>query len=519
MTPHPHAPVALGALVARLTGAGLVVRTAGADKDREIVRLTADSRAAAPGVAFFATRGEAADGHAFLGAAIAAGASVVVCEALTPEVEAAAEAAGTAVVVATSSRAAYAEAAALAFGDPSHALVMVGITGTNGKTTTAFLLHHLFERLGCTAGMIGTVEVRIGAACRPSTHTTPDALALQGLLREMADAGVTHVAMEVSSHALDQARTGAVRFAAAAFTNLTRDHLDYHPTFEHYAASKQRLFDGLAPGSLAVVNADDPHGAAMAGATAARVLTYGESDGADLHVAVRDNALTGLCLEMTGLGLVEAPRRYRLVGGFNAANLACAAAVGIGLGFDAVGVLDALATAPPVPGRFEQFVDDLGRVVVVDYAHTPDALENALATMRATMGEKGCLWVVFGCGGDRDAGKRPLMAAVAERLADRLVLTSDNPRTEDPEAILDAIAAGLARPDAAVRLADRRAAIGYAARQAAAGDAILVAGKGHEPYQIVGTETLHFDDREEVQALFGACPPSAPVAGAPASRA
>ena len=527
-----HPPVALADLARRLAGAGMIVRADRADADVQVTRLTADSREAGPGALFVATRGAGADGHAYLGAALDAGAAGIVCETLTDDMADVAAARGAAVLVVRSSREAYAEAAAMAWGDPSRALTMVGVTGTNGKTTTAFLLHHLFGTLGVTAGMIGTVETRIGDVCRPSTHTTPDALALHGLLREMASAGVTHVAMEVSSHALDQARVHGVRFAAAAFTNLTRDHLDYHPSFEDYAAAKRRLFDGLAPGALAVTNADDAHGAAMVAQTAARVRTYAVALGgdaaappADLRVDVRENVLAGLFLEMTGMGLAQAPRRYRLVGAFNAANLGCAAAVAIGLGFDAVAVLDALAAAPPVPGRFEQFVDDIGRVVVVDYAHTPDALENALATMRATMGPKGCLWVVFGCGGDRDAGKRPQMAAAAERLADRLVLTSDNPRTEDPEAILDAIAAGLTRAPEA-RLADRLAAIAYVAHEAAAGDAVLIAGKGHEAYQIVGHETRHFDDRETAQALFGAAAPAPsaasaafPLTGASARRA
>ena len=504
----------LTSLLDRLTAAGLLVRTYGRiGHDAGFAHLTADSRAVRSGSLFVAIRGGQADGHRFLDKAVKHGALAILCEAVPPDVADLTKGGphgGTVLVQVASTRAALAEAAALHAGDPSARLAVVGVTGTNGKTTTTFLLHHLFEALGEPTGLVGTIETRVGNERRPATHTTPDPLALQALLRRMAEARCTRVAMEVSSHALDQDRVRGVRFAAGVFTNLTRDHLDYHPGFEAYGAVKKRLFDGLGEGTVAVTNVDDGWGERMVADTAARVVRYGQGASADVRFAVVENALAGLVLDLGG-----ARRRYRLVGGFNAYNLAAAYATAVALGVPSEAALAALATAPTVPGRFEQFVDGEGRAVVVDYAHTPDALENVLRTMRATMAtpesghRAGRLWVVFGCGGDRDPGKRRVMGSLAEKLADCVVVTSDNPRTEDPEAILAEIRRGMDDPTRAAWIVDRRAALAYAAAHAAPGDAVLVAGKGHEPYQVVGTETVHFDDREEVQALFGARPPGA----------
>ncbi|MDX1548273.1 MAG: UDP-N-acetylmuramoyl-L-alanyl-D-glutamate--2,6-diaminopimelate ligase, partial [Rhodothermales bacterium] len=377
-------------------------------------------------------------------------------------------------------------------------LTMVGVTGTNGKTTTAFLLHHLLTALGHTAGLIGTVEYRIGQQALPATHTTPDALALQHLLRQMADAGCTACAMETSSHALVQHRVRGVRYDAALFTNLTQDHLDYHDTFDAYLAAKKILFDTLSEDAAAVVNLDDPAGAQMVADTAARVLTYGTGTEADVRVEILENTLEGLRLRLDG-----GTRRFRLVGRFNAYNLAGAYGAARALGYGRDETLDALAEAPPVPGRFEQFRFEDGTTAIVDYAHTPDALENVLATIRETQPPGARLWCVFGCGGDRDRAKRPCMAQAAERLADRLIVTADNVRTEPLARIMDDIRQGLERPDAARWIDDRAEAIATAAREAAPGDVVLVAGKGHEDYQIVGTERHHFDDREQVRRHFG----------------
>ena len=495
MTPFP-----LAAAIQRLAAHGLVVAVAGDPVHVAVTGIAQDSRAVGPGTLFVAVRGTVVDGHRFAGKALAQGAAAVVVEE-----DAARYAIGGAVAVqVTNSRAALAELAAFAFGDPSERLALCGVTGTNGKTTSTFLLHHVFQTVtGKPAGLIGTIETRVGDERQTATHTTPEPLALQRLFRRMVDAGCAYAAMEVSSHALAQDRTRATRFACGLFTNLTRDHLDYHETFEAYEDAKRLLFDGLDEAAAAVYNADDPAGARMVARTKARRVSFGQNEGADVRFRIDENALTGLVMTLGGR-----TQRYRLVGGFNAYNLAGAFAAATAMGLDAAAVLDALAAAAPVPGRFEQFVDAQGRVVVVDYAHTPDALDNVLAAMRATMPASARLWAVFGCGGDSDQGKRPEMAAVVERGADRVIVTSDNPRTEDPEAILADIRAGFASPDAVDFVVDRRAAIAHAAAHAAPGDAVLVAGKGHEPYQIIGTETLHFDDREEVQALFSARPPA-----------
>ena len=437
------------------------------------------------------------DGHDFVDDALARGASAaLVSESWLAAHSSAPEPLGkgerlpgAAFVPTTDPRAALAEVAGHVYGRPGDALALLGVTGTNGKTTTVFLLHHLLTALGQTAGLVGTVENRIGTERYATQFTTPEAPALQRLLRAMVEGGCSHAAMEVSSHGLALDRVGGLAFDVAVFTNLTQDHLDYHRTFAEYEGAKKRLFDGLSEGAVAIVNADDPASARMTADTAARVVTYGTSPDADVRVEVVENAVDGLALRLGGV-----ERRYQMAGRFNALNLAAAYAVGVALGFPEADVLDALAAAPGVPGRFET-VRDGGVLGVVDYAHTPDALDNVLATAREIMPAGNQLWAVFGCGGDRDAGKRPQMAAIAEARADRVVITSDNPRTEDPDAILDDVAAGLADADAANRIADRAEAIAFAAEHAAPGDVIVVAGKGHETYQIVGTERRDFDDR------------------------
>lgn len=495
------APVPFRLLLDALQGAGLLVH-AGGDPETEVRALAHDSRAVTEGACFVAVRGASADGHRFVGDAVARGAAAVLAEA-PPEPAPAAWA------VVRDGRAALAEAAGAFFGWPSRRLRLLGVTGTNGKTTTTFLLHHALSTLGERTGLVGTVEVRLGETVRPASLTTPDALALNALLAEMVAAGCTACAMEVSSHALAQQRVRGLRFAAAAFTNLSHDHLDYHGSFEAYAAAKALLFEGLDAEALAVVYRDDPAWRRMVAATAARVVTCGREAAPgeappDVAYAIEEDTLGGLRLRLDGR-----VRRFRLAGAFNACNLAVAYAVLTALGYDPEAVLDALAAAPPVPGRLEVLRAPGGRgpVAVVDYAHTPDALENVLRTVRAALPPGGRLTVVFGCGGDRDRAKRPVMGRVAEALADRVVLTSDNPRTEDPEAILRAIAAGMTAPPAAT-IPDRAEAIRFALAEAGPRDAVVVAGKGHEPYQIVGTETQPFDDRVEVRRALGLADPA-----------
>ena len=505
--PDVHtAPVAISRLAEVLRDRGLGGELTGPG-DALVSEVTIDSRRAEPGVLFAAiapdTR-DGRDGHDFIEDALARGASAVLVSeewlrrSHTDPLGEGDRLPGAAFVSARDTRAALAEAAAEVYGRPGDDLSLLGVTGSNGKTTTVFLLHHLLTALGETAGLVGTVENRIGSERYATAFTTPEAPALQRFLRACVEADGSHVAMEVSSHGLALDRVGGLAFDVAVFTNLTQDHLDYHQTFEEYRDAKKKLFDGLSDNAVAIVNADDPTHLAMVADTAARVVTFGTSAEADVRVEVLENRVDGLRLRLDG-----AERQFRMAGRFNALNLAATYAVGVALGFAPADVLDALAEAPGVPGRFET-VRAGGVLGVVDYAHTPDALDNVLATAREIVPEGNALWVVFGAGGDRDAGKRPQMAAVAQARADRVVLTSDNPRTEDPEAILDDLSAGLTDPASVTRQADRADAIGYAAEHAEAGDVVVVAGKGHETYQIVGTERRDFDDRAVLRDALSA---------------
>ena len=480
-------------LVERLEHAGIVRERIGSFDDLKIDHLANDSRKVGPNGLFVAISGIQADGHLFIDKAVQNGAIAVVCEVMPVDREI--RFPGIAFVRVTNARAAIAELGAAFYGDPSDAVTMVGITGTNGKTTVSFLLHHVLMQLGRRAGLVGTVEVRIGEEVRATSLTTPDALDIYRLFREMADAGCDVCVMEVSSHALEQERTRAVNFNVAVFTNLTLDHLDYHKTFEAYLAAKKKLFDGLSKRAVAVYNVDDAAGAKMTADTKAHKLPYGLSGEAAVRVEIMENRIDGLRLRLDG-----GERRFRLVGRFNAYNLAAAYAVLTALQIGRSEALDALASAPAVPGRFEIIRSDNGKVAVIDYAHTPDALENVLQTIVETKPEDAALWCVFGCGGDRDKEKRPIMGSVAEKYADRVLVTSDNPRTEDPQSMIDDIRRGLA-VDARC-IVDRREAIWEAVSGSSAGDIILVAGKGHETYQIIGTEKLPFDDRAVVREAF-----------------
>ena len=506
---HAHSPAAvlnsdampsLDALIHRLAHAGLPPQPLlDSSLTPDIDHLAHDSRKVGPNGLFVALRGAQTDGHLFLDKAVQNGAIAILVEATPDEaVRTRAAASGVVLLQVSDTHAAWAELAAAFYGDPSHDLALVGVTGTNGKSTTTWLIHHLVTALGEKAGLIGTIAYRIGDRALPASHTTPDALDLQRMLRQMAEAGCTTCAMEVSSHALDQQRTRAIRFDVGVFTNLTQDHLDYHPTFDAYRDAKKKLFDGLPTDATALLNHDDLHSTQVAADTAAQVVRYGLGTGADLRGEILANELAGLHLRIEGQA-----RRFRLVGRFNAYNLLAAYGAGRALGYPGDRVLDALAQAPPVPGRFEQIAFEDGPTVVVDYAHTPDALDNVLQTIRATIGKGHTLWCVFGCGGDRDRTKRPQMGHIAEGSADRVIVTSDNPRTEPPQAIMDDIRAGFRHPEAARWIVDRQAAIEAAAEAAAPGDVVLIAGKGHETYQIVGTEKHDFDDRAMARAAFG----------------
>ena len=460
--------------------------------DREVEALSFDSREVGEGYCFFAVRGTQVDGHNFIAKATDAGASVVVCEqlpeALNEQVS---------YVVVEDSTAAMADIAAAFYGNPSQQLTLVGVTGTNGKTTIATLLYDMFTAMGYRAGLISTVVYRIGAETLPSTHTTPDVIRLNAMLRRMVDAGCTHCFMEVSSHSVVQQRIRGLHFKGAAFTNLTHDHLDYHGTFAEYIKAKKGLFDGLAKDAFAVVNVDDRNGEVMLQNTRARGYRYSLRAAADFKCKLMEMHFDGMLLQMDGNEVW-----VNFLGRFNASNLLAVYAVAVLLGEPREEVLRVLSVLRSVAGRFEPVRSASGKVAIVDYAHTPDALENVIDTIDEIRGEGNRLIVVCGCGGDRDATKRPEMGKIASERADVAIFTSDNPRTEDPEKILDDVVRGAVAGAQTLRITDRRQAIATAAMLAQAGDIILIAGKGHEDYQIIGREKIHFDDREEIRAAF-----------------
>lgn len=463
--------------------------------DTVISAVTADSRAVGAGSLFVAVRGVAVDGHKFIPKAIEAGASVIVAEELPDGLPQ--RVLG---VCVTDSRDALGRLASRFFGDPSEALTLVGVTGTNGKTTTATLLYEMARMRGLKAGLISTVANIVVDETVPAEHTTPDPVMLNSLLRRMVDAGCTFAAMEVSSHAADQHRISGLTFAGGIFTNITRDHLDYHKTFDNYLRAKKSFFDMLPPEAFALTNIDDRNGEVMLQNTPAqRRATYSVRSLADYTVRVVEDRLDGMLLEFNGH-----PVETMFVGRFNASNLAAVygAASLLGVPQDELNVL--MSRLTPVAGRFQPFRSANGITAIVDYAHTPDALVNVLETIRE-VGQDARIITVCGAGGDRDKGKRPQMAHAAAGLSDFLILTSDNPRSECPEDILADMQAGLT-PDEKERtetVVDRREAIRRAVAAANPGDVILIAGKGHETTQTIGAEVFHFDDREEVRKALG----------------
>lgn len=468
------------------------VREVLGDGERPVGGLTYDSRAVKPGDCFFAVRGTQADGHAFIPAAVAAGAAAIVCEQLPAD-----PAPGVTYVAVPDSAGAMADLAAAFYDYPSRELKLVGITGTNGKTTTATLLYDLVRALGYKAGLISTVVYRIEGREVEATHTTPDSIRLNALMREMADAGCEFCFMECSSHAIVQERTRGLSFAGGIFSNITHDHLDYHKTFAEYIRAKKRFFDMLPAGSFALTNLDDRNGRVMVQNTAAAVHTYSLRGMADFRCRIVETHLEGMLLRIDGQEVWVG-----LLGRFNAYNLLAVYGTAVLLGLDRSEVLRVLSTLRPVSGRFEIVRAANGTTAVVDYAHTPDALENVLRTIEEIRTPQQQLLVVCGCGGDRDRTKRPEMAQIAVQYASTAIFTSDNPRHESPEAILDEMVAGLDPGTRYLRIADRAEAIRTAVMLSHPGDVILVAGKGHETYQIIGDVKHHFDDREEVRRAF-----------------
>ena len=467
------------------------LQTVNGPRDVSIHGVTADSRNVEEGFLFVAIEGETTDGHLFVDDAVARGAVAIVSER---EVERE----RVTWVQTPDARQAAGVLSARASGDPATKMDLVGITGTNGKTTTAFLVDGLLSRLNPPAAMMGTVVAKIGVRTWPTRHTTPEAPILQDFLAEALQAGCGYGALEVSSHGLQLARLEGTEFAVAVFTNLSRDHLDFHRDMEDYFLSKRKLFTRyLRPIGTAVVCIDDAYGERLASELSSRVLTYGFADTADISIREVDASLAGTRLVFRE-GHVSHEIKSALLGRYNALNLVAAFAAVRALGFATEEVAETIEQIAGAPGRFERVDVGLPFDIVVDYAHTDDALRKLLEAARPLT--RGKLWVVFGCGGERDRTKRPLMGDVAARLADRVVLTSDNPRGEDPAAIIREIQLGV--KDAAVEIEpDRRRAIGLALAGARGGDLVVIAGKGHEPYQIVGDDVLTFDDRDAVREL------------------
>lgn len=461
----------------------------------EIKDVQIDSRKVSGGSAFVAVRGAAADGHQFIDKAIASGATVIVCEELPGQKDEA-----VVYVQVENSAAAAAYMACNFYERPSEKLKLVGVTGTNGKTTIATVLYKLFTRLGYNCGLISTVENRIGADVIPATHTTPDAVSLNALLKQMVEEGCSHVFMETSSHAIHQHRVTGLQYAGGIFSNITHDHLDYHKTFDEYIRVKKSFFDSLPKDAFAISNADDKRGTVMLQNTNAKKYYYSLKTVAEFKGKILDNSLAGLQMVINDVEV-----HFRLIGEFNAYNLLAVYGTAICLQEDKQEVLTAMSELTGAEGRFDYIVSGKERIIaIVDYAHTPDALLNVLATIKKLKKGAEQVITVVGCGGDRDKTKRPVMATVACEHSDRVIFTSDNPRSEDPVQIIKDMEEGLAPSYKRkyISIADRKEAIKTAVSLAGAEDIILVAGKGHEKYQEIKGVKNHFDDKEVVAEMF-----------------
>lgn len=462
--------------------------------DKNITAIEIDSRKVKAGAVFVAITGAQSDGHAFIGKAIELGAVAIVCETLPADLVE-----GITYVKVASSGEAAARMAVEFYNHPSAAVKLVGVTGTNGKTTIATLLFKLFRQLGYSCGLISTVQNQIDDTIIPATHTTPDAISLNALLRKMVDEGCSYVFMECSSHAIHQHRITGLQFAGALFSNITHDHLDYHKTFDEYIRVKKKFFDDLSADAFAISNADDKRGEVMLQNTNATKYLYSLKTMAAFKGKILENALTGLVMTIN-----DQEVHFRLIGTFNAYNLLAVYGAAVCLGVESSEVLTALSMLTGAEGRFDYIISANNIIGIVDYAHTPDALENVLSTIKKLRKGYEQIITVVGCGGDRDKTKRPVMAQAACDWSDRVILTSDNPRTEDPEAILRDMEAGLssAAKRKYITLVDRKQAIEEAVRMAKPEDIILVAGKGHEKYQDINGVKHPFDDKEVLQKAF-----------------
>lgn len=471
-----------------------VLETVG-NVDIEVSSLQFDSRKVEQGSLFVATRGTQVDGHTFIDSSIEKGAVAIVCETL-PDVRKE----GVAYVRVADSNEALGRMASAWFDYPSSSLKLVGVTGTNGKTTIATLLYHLFRRAGHKCGLLSTVCNYVDDEAVPATHTTPDQLELNGLLARMVAAGCEYAFMEVSSHSVDQRRIAGLDFDGGIFTNLTRDHLDYHLTMENYLKAKKRFFDDLSDEAFALTNLDDKNGPVMLQNTKARKLTYSVRTIADFKTKIVEDSFEGMSLNVNGKDLFVS-----FVGKFNASNLTAVFGAAVALGISEEDALVHLSAMHPVSGRFECISAPSGYKVIVDYAHTPDALTNVINTINDVRCGEGKLITVVGCGGNRDKGKRPIMAQEAVKGSEQVIITSDNPRNEEPQDIINDMLAGLdpVAKKKVIAIEDRYQAIKTACALAQAGDVILVAGKGHENYQDIKGVKHHFDDHEVVREVMG----------------
>ena len=460
-------------------------------KDKEITGINIDSRLITEGQLFVAVKGTQTDGHAYIDKAVAQGAKAVVCEQLPESIDESV----TYIKVANSEQVVGILATTF-YGNPSSKLRLVGVTGTNGKTTIATTLYNMFRYMGHKVGLLSTVVNYIDGEAIPTEHTTPDPITLNQLLARMVDAGCEYAFMEVSSHSIAQHRIGGLHFAGGIFTNITRDHLDYHKTFDNYINAKKLFFDNLPADAFAITNLDDKHGMVMMQNTKAEVKTYSVCKAADFKAKVIECHFEGMYLDICGQEV-----GVQFIGRFNVSNLLAVYGTAIMLGKPAQEVLVAMSAMHPVSGRLEAINSPKGFTAIVDYAHTPDALDNVLSAIHGVLEGKGRVITVCGAGGNRDKGKRPLMAQEAVRQSDRVIITSDNPRFEEPQDIINDMLAGLDAEQlkSVLSIADRREAIRTACMMAEKGDVILIAGKGHEDYQDVKGVKHHFDDREEVR--------------------
>ena len=465
------------------------------DAECDIKGVNIDSRKVADGHLFIAMRGTQVDGHKFIPKAEELGAAAILCEQLPEEKKQ-----GVTYVQVADTEDVVGQVATTFYGNPTSKLKLVGVTGTNGKTTIATLLYNMFRKMGHKCGLLSTVCNYVEGEAYPTDHTTPDPIELNELLGKMVDAGCEYAFMEFSSHAIAQKRIGGLTFAGGIFTNLTRDHLDYHKTLENYRDAKKKFFDDMPKNAFAITNADDKNGMVMVQNTKATVKTYSIRTMADFHAKIIECHFEGMYLEVNGKEV-----GVQFIGKFNVSNLLAVYGAAIMLGKEPEDILVTLSTLKSVAGRLEPIRSEEGVTALVDYAHTPDALENVLNAIHEVMeGKKGKIITVCGAGGNRDKGKRPLMAQEAVKQSDRVIITSDNPRFEEPQDIINDMLAGLNAQQlkSVISIVDRREAIKTAVMMAEKGDVILIAGKGHEDYQDVKGTKHHFDDREEVRKAF-----------------